>query len=735
MNKQKRNTIISFTLKEYFKSKFFIIFNIISLLSMLIGFNFNSIKQTLNIPEKEIKYKIEVIDNSNILYKEFENNFFFSGDYEILKVTENNYTKENITAENIIIEITEKEKEHFKVTVTSMQSLKDDIKQAIYNTLTGIQNSMYAKDYNIENEDIELILKKLDFETVFLSVVSEGYLEKMFIKYMSTAVTMFVAMLVFSKIGNDIAQEKQSKSSEYILTTVSSKEYLYAKVIGNMLFVILQFLLMIVYLFIGLGLASLFKLSSSDVGSISVNATSSIISKENLELIAILFIYNILTLFLLSFIQGALSAKSTSIQDASNSSVLIITIYTILFIATMGVIDQYTTPNVFLYLISMVPVVSSFFVPAMVITGQSNYMQIGMSLVFLIVALPITFNYSQRKFKEGILNYSKSKKKDAEKENDENKILEKRNFSQIGSVVGISIIIFLGANIIISSIAQTFLSGYLQDVLASSDILLITQIIVSLLSLYFSYKYVMAHVEKPKQKRKNLKISPIKIMAIVLGLIAFLQIALTYVFELFSLNYDVTAIFELSSSPSVLTKVLFVLAIAVIPAIFEELFCRKAIISLARPQGRAFAIILSSVLFGLIHMNLQQFIFAFLVGLLLAIMYEYTNDLKYTIVIHFINNFISTLPIILGKSDEGFVLIIYAAFILFALIAIIDLLISKKQKNAVKEYALKVKSNLIQLKNLQFGYLYLFYDFMFDISILALLLLSIYQQNIIKLFQ
>ena len=39
-------------------------------------------------------------------------------------------------------------------------------------------------------------------------------------------------ILVFSKIANEIAQEKVSKSIEYVLTSVTEKEYLLAKIIS-----------------------------------------------------------------------------------------------------------------------------------------------------------------------------------------------------------------------------------------------------------------------------------------------------------------------------------------------------------------------------------------------------------------------------------------------------------------------------------------------------------------------
>ena len=730
MNNKKTNAIIKFTLREYFESKFFVFFNIISLVGMLIGFNFNSLKQVLNIPEKETKYKIEVIDSSNILYDRFVDTFKYSGDYEIVRASQNNYTKDNIKEENIIIEIFEKEKGHFKSTITTKQSLDGKIKQSLNSVFINIQNEMFESDYNLKDEDIKLILDGPEIETVFLSVVSEGYFEKIMIKYLVGAVTMFIAMIFFSKIGSDIATEKQSKSSEYVLTTVSSKEYLYAKVFGNILFIIIQFLLMLVYLFVGIGLASILNISSLNIDNINIDTSSQIMSIDNIELLGALLVYNVLTLIILSFVQGALSAKSTSIQDASNSTLLLITTYTILFVSTMGIIDQYTTPNAFLYIVSVLPVVSSFFIPAMMIIGQCSIWQIVISLVLLIISLPISFNYSQKKFKEGILNYSKQKK--TTETDTTNEIITRQTFARVGNIIGISIIIFLGSNVLFSVLSQTFVSSIFANILSKTDILLITQIIVSSLSIWFTYKYIMSNTEHEKEKKKHNPLA-FKALLIALGLIAILQVVLEFVFTVFNLNYDVTKIFEISPLSPTYTKILFVLAIAIVPAIFEELLCRKALITLLRPQGRVFALLVSSLIFGLIHMNIQQFIFAFFVGLILALIYDYTKDIKYTFVIHFINNFISTLPILFGSKVENCISYAYGFFIIIGIIAFLELIIRKEQFKYIVKCCLSLLKEFNSRKKP--SYIFLFKGFMFDISIISLLLLSIYQQNILVLLQ
>ncbi len=71
--------------------------------------------------------------------------------------------------------------------------------------------------------------------------------------------------------------------------------------------------------------------------------------------------------------------------------------------------------------------------------------------------------------------------------------------------------------------------------------------------------------------------------------------------------------------------------------IVEELLFRGAILQRMLPCGKRFAIVFSSLLFGLFHGNIIQIPFAFLVGLILAyVAVEYS--LWWSILLHFINN-------------------------------------------------------------------------------------------------
>lgn len=81
-----------------------------------------------------------------------------------------------------------------------------------------------------------------------------------------------------------------------------------------------------------------------------------------------------------------------------------------------------------------------------------------------------------------------------------------------------------------------------------------------------------------------------------------------------------------------------ILCVAVMPALVEEFVFRGAILGLLRPYGKWPAIIVSSLLFSLIHGNFVQIPFAFIVGLALGMVSVATKSIWPAILIHFLNN-------------------------------------------------------------------------------------------------
>ncbi len=95
---------------------------------------------------------------------------------------------------------------------------------------------------------------------------------------------------------------------------------------------------------------------------------------------------------------------------------------------------------------------------------------------------------------------------------------------------------------------------------------------------------------------------------------------------------------------------LAVVTTAVLPAFIEEIFLRGFVMGgMARYDKRA-ALLISSLLFGLMHLNPIQAIFAVIAGLVLGHFVLESNSLWFGVAVHFANNFIALIKNTMGMS-------------------------------------------------------------------------------------
>ncbi len=87
--------------------------------------------------------------------------------------------------------------------------------------------------------------------------------------------------------------------------------------------------------------------------------------------------------------------------------------------------------------------------------------------------------------------------------------------------------------------------------------------------------------------------------------------------------------------------IIYFVYVAVVPAAVEELLFRGTVCKSLRTYGDKSAILISAVLFSLMHANAEQAIYTFVAGLLLAWIYVKTENIAFPIALHFINNGIS----------------------------------------------------------------------------------------------
>lgn len=171
------------------------------------------------------------------------------------------------------------------------------------------------------------------------------------------------------------------------------------------------------------------------------------------------------------------------------------------------------------------------------------------------------------------------------------------------------------------------------------------------------------------------------------------QFSVNYIITFLQLLFDVKFSGGSSMNPdSVFSCVLSVMAVAVIPAICEEFAMRCCCMQLLKKYGKGFSVLAVSVVFGLLHGNAVQFIFAFAVGVVLGYVTVKTDSVIPAILIHAFNNGLSVISGIIGyavgdKASNTVVLVLYFFWIIVGVVSTVSLALKGELKNQRKETA------------------------------------------------
>ena len=179
-------------------------------------------------------------------------------------------------------------------------------------------------------------------------------------------------------------------------------------------------------------------------------------------------------------------------------------------------------------------------------------------------------------------------------------------------------------------------------------------------------KLILNFINKPADfivKRPSVK-KPIFFIFGAIGIGYFVNMVMNLLFAPFM--EDFSADLGIQAETPIEVILCFVLY-AVLPAILEEWAFRGVLLKNLLPFGKWGAIIISSVLFGIAHVDPPRIIFASIFGALLAICYEHTRSLRIPIIIHFLNNSISVAGT-LAPIESPFALVL--SLIIFAIMGV-----------------------------------------------------------------
>ena len=95
---------------------------------------------------------------------------------------------------------------------------------------------------------------------------------------------------------------------------------------------------------------------------------------------------------------------------------------------------------------------------------------------------------------------------------------------------------------------------------------------------------------------------------------------------------------EYENPVTVTGMILNVICVVVLPAFIEEIIFRGIVMQSLRRFGDIFALVASSLMFGIFHLNLVQMPYAFIMGLCIGYIVMRSGSIWVGILIHFVNN-------------------------------------------------------------------------------------------------
>ena len=233
-------------------------------------------------------------------------------------------------------------------------------------------------------------------------------------------------------------------------------------------------------------------------------------------------------------------------------------------------------------------------------------------------------------------------------QNIDNEISNKRAFSP--SDAGIAFILCLVVPQVVVLLLYVLFGGAIQGVMLVSAL-------VPQLCFFSVYVFVT------RKKRLNFKTATalnFKINIWVLLLVLLVGIVAMFGFSpLINLFDTITSGWGYKSSVANIDVSTFwkffasIFYVALLPAICEELVFRGIIANGFKKYGTVTAVVLSAVLFALMHQNLQQLVYQLFLGGVMAYIVIKTGSIIYTMLLHFFNNFVILLSAHLFGEEEA----------------------------------------------------------------------------------
>lgn len=244
----------------------------------------------------------------------------------------------------------------------------------------------------------------------------------------------------------------------------------------------------------------------------------------------------------------------------------------------------------------------------------------------------------------------------------QDKIKRRKELKKHTTKIGLSMLIYIAASFVImfllmivamltgtiSSSNSDYISGFppVFYYLLSGAISLGAAITASMVIFGTTHTKIDSVLKFKKVSIKKLS----ALIVVTLGFVFVCNLILTLLnanLSLFGYNNELP---DTAIGTNYIDYILYFFTVAIIPPLAEEFLFRGAILGSLRKYGDGFAVLISSLFFGLAHGNFVQMPVTFLSGLLMGMLVIYTNSIIPSMILHFLNNAFSVVFDILSRN-------------------------------------------------------------------------------------
>lgn len=421
--------LLTHSLKRKFKSKSFVISNIILLVVIVAIANINNIIGFFG-GDFTKESNIYVINNTDYNIEDtFVSNFKISNDLLDIEVDNNiewatkNYDEMIVELEdsnNILIVFDSDVENYMSAKVVSVGYIDTLLYQVIYQALNATKYQIALDNSDVDPDELAKVSAPIATERVLLDENKKSEEETMnmiFGVVFPTIILPFYLLIIMlvQLIGGEISEEKQTRSMEVIISNVTPKTHFFSKILAANIFIISQTLLIFIYGLLGVVIKNLIGTTGTDLTGGIASGVSSILDSikstgiidKLAYVIPLAIALMILSFLAYSLLAGVLASMTVSMEDYQQiqAPIMMISVAGYILALMAGSFEG----SAFIRFFSYVPFISCLLSPALLMIGQIGVIDIVISIVVISVFNIVFMKYGMRIYKIGILNYSSDK--------------------------------------------------------------------------------------------------------------------------------------------------------------------------------------------------------------------------------------------------------------------------------------------------------------------------------------